>query len=424
MPKCFKCGNIQSSLKLLIAHFRIIHKLPDKYRFKCIEYECGRLFPCLNSFKKHHRRCHKVLHVSDCNTLERNIFESRKTISDDNFDSDNSNVDDIGDDFSVCNPFLSNEEFKKLVSDQSLSLICKIYAKSTLPRSQVQVVIDTFENCMTPPLCAIRSKILAVDFKNENEQKDILEMIDSFENMFDDCRTEYIRFKTLEKSGKFITPEEVVLGDEFHINSAGHMAPKSLTFQFIPPRLILKQFFELDNVFNECFFYYHKLSENNITDITNIVQSDLWKSKIEGSHGIIFPILIYFDELEIGNPLGSHSGIHKLGATYCSVPVIPRKYQSQLENIFLIMLFHSQDHKKFGNGPIFSKLIDELNFLENTGITVNLKDKVVNIKFKLMLVQGDNLGLNMTLGFSHSFNASYFCRFCKIEKKSLKNKYI
>lgn len=34
------------------------------------------------------------------------------------------------------------------------------------------------------------------------------------------------------------------------------------------------------------------------------------------------------------------------------------------------------------------------------------------------LLAGDNLGLNSILGFSESFNNTYYCRFCKVSKAS------
>lgn len=36
--------------------------------------------------------------------------------------------------------------------------------------------------------------------------------------------------------------------------------------------------------------------------------------------------------------------------------------------------------------------------------------------FTLLLILGDNLGLNSILGFDESFQANYFCRFCKTHK--------
>ena len=36
------------------------------------------------------------------------------------------------------------------------------------------------------------------------------------------------------------------------------------------------------------------------------------------------------------------------------------------------------------------------------------------VKFQLVLILGDNLGLNGILGFVESFSANCFCRICKI----------
>lgn len=83
------------------------------------------------------------------------------------------------------------------------------------------------------------------------------------------------------------------------------------------------------------------------------------------------PLILYYDDFETCNPLGSHAGIYKLGAIYFTIASIPPKYASRIENIFLAMLFHSQDRTKFGNRAIFNILLKELKNLE-------LKDYLLN----------------------------------------------
>ena len=68
---------------------------------------------------------------------------------------------------------------------------------------------------------------------------------------------------------------------------------------------------------------------------------------------------MYFDDYETW--IGSHSGIHKLGAVYITLQSIPRKFRSNLENISLAMLLHHDDHKKIGNRVAFARLISELS---------------------------------------------------------------
>lgn len=56
-----------------------------------------------------------------------------------------------------------------------------------------------------------------------------------------------------------------------------------------------------------------------------------------------------------------------------------------------------------------------MNELSNQGIPVR-HSRYHKVKFIVILVIGDNLGLNTILGFVQSFKATYFCRFCKTPK--------
>lgn len=131
---------------------------------------------------------------------------------------------------------------------------------------------------------------------------------------------------------------------------------------------------------------------------------------------IILPLFLYFDDFEVNNPLGSHAGCQKLGAVYVSLSCLPPELSSLLNNIFLASLFKSDDKKYYGNHTTFYNLITELNYLEETGITINIKNISHQVYFSLGLILGDNLGLHSILGFSENFIARYPCRFCKCSK--------
>lgn len=114
-------------------------------------------------------------------------------------------------------------------------------------------------------------------------------------------------------------------------------------------------------------------------------------------------------------------GISKCGAVYLSIPCLPPRLASKINNIFLFILFNTLDRKVFSNSIIFSKVIDELQYLENNGIVLSHNGENKCIYFKLSLILGDNLGLHSILGFTESFQASRFCRFCNIDKKNMQN---
>lgn len=131
---------------------------------------------------------------------------------------------------------------------------------------------------------------------------------------------------------------------------------------------------------------------------------------------------MYFDDYQVGNALGSKSNKNKLGAVYVSIPCLPQYLFPTLRNIFLFSLFYTQDCKDFGNQAVFNKLIEELKYLEETGITIDVINNInVKVYFKLGLILGDNLGIHSILGLTESFSAKFCCRFCKISKIDLRN---
>ncbi|XP_031359139.1 uncharacterized protein LOC116182736 [Photinus pyralis] len=152
-------------------------------------------------------------------------------------------------------------------------------------------------------------------------------------------------------------------------------------------------------------------------NITSIFQGNVWKQmKVHHKDKNMFPLYLYFDDFESCNPLGSKSGIHKIGAVYISLAGVPPLYSSTLDNILLAQLFYSSDRTEFGNKKVFTNLIQELKYLETNGICVSTKSGKYQIYFTLFAILGDNLGLNAILGFNESFNSTYFCRICKMSK--------
>lgn len=95
--------------------------------------------------------------------------------------------------------------------------------------------------------------------------------------------------------------------------------------------------------------------ESKCNDIlTSIVDGTVWKRFEEQyAEKIILSLLLYFNDFEINNPFGSHSGVHKIGAVYCTIPTILNEYSSMLENIFLLQLHNVKDHSQLRNKSIF-----------------------------------------------------------------------
>lgn len=129
------------------------------------------------------------------------------------------------------------------------------------------------------------------------------------------------------------------------------------------------------------------------------------------------PLIFYIDDLEIANPLGTSRKIHKICAIYWMLADLPSKYRSALHVIQLAALCKVADIQTFGYEKALGPLLRDLHTLEQDGVFIESIGKVV--QGTVMCVLSDNLAAHDLAGFSKSFRAEYFCRFCTATQAEL-----
>ncbi|XP_025835683.1 uncharacterized protein LOC112906156 [Agrilus planipennis] len=267
------------------------------------------------------------------------------------------------------------------------------------------------------PLSMLENKVTS-NVDNLEVKEEIKKMISCFQNMFSNLRTEWKRFDFFKRSSAFIPVESLLIGtreNDKRIKQRTILDIVESHIQYVPIEKTLQAFLQIPNVFRTISCFISNLS--NVGSICNIMQSALWADmKHNEENKLILPIFIYFDEFEINNPLGSHAGIYKIGATYFVLGCLPPQFASQLENIFLLQLHYSEDRKTFGNSVIFAKIIESCRQLEEHGINISTESGDVHVWFSVAFVLGDNLGVNAIMGLTESFSATNFCRFCYATK--------
>ncbi|CAH1109399.1 unnamed protein product [Psylliodes chrysocephalus] len=406
------CNNVYSEVKSLMTHLKLFHGVQEMSVFKCAESDCTRDFSSAASFKKHLKT-----HTFNVSNIKSNFKQETDNLK----LPVNQNVDK-----NICEPENldtfekdSSSEFNKFkitLRNKGDSVITKLYGDSTLNRKLVQTVIDSVLDLICEPMDLFKQDLLRIlgNAEVDNTKKGLVnDYFFEWDSVFMDLTSDYLRQKYLEKLGLYIKSIEYVTGERFDLLQNDVLKAKAYSAQFVPISPILKLFLELPCVFPEIIKYINDLK--CISNISNIIQTDFWKNKLKHfqQSDLVLPLFLYFDEFEIGNPLGSHAGIHKIGAIYWSIPCIPPNYRAHLENIFLVLLFHSSDLKEFGSNAIFLKLVEELTNIQENGIVIVSDQDKIKIKVSLTLCLGDNLGLNTLLGFTESFRANFFCRFCK-----------
>jgi len=312
---------------------------------------------------------------------------------------------------------VDNINNSNLPGNQIEQFLASLYANSQIPRSVVQTVTEGVTDIIRGIKGSLVNCVIEIP---PNVSDHINTTFLGIESRFSSLNTEYKRIKYYTDYSSYISPVEIVIGqslNENRNNKTFSIIPTHCTEQFIPMRDVLKKIFQLKDILKDTIDYVNKIKSCDSV-LINFIQGSVWEKKMKdyGENQIVLPIFLFFDDYEVG----SYSGIHKLGAVYFTIPCIPIHLQSSLSNIFLALLFHSSDRQQFGNHIIIRPLINELNYLRDTGIEIESDKFKGNIKFELGLIVGDNLGIHSITGFVESFSSNYPCRVCKIRKEGMK----
>ncbi len=150
---------------------------------------------------------------------------------------------------------------------------------------------------------------------------------------------------------------------------------------------------------------------NNDGLLTSYCDGMQWKQHELNGQNVIL-LRLYGDDVELGNPLGSHKMLYKVGLIYYQFEQLPAEMLSKLNNIYLALCYYTEDLKVHGWKSVLAPLITELHDLETRGVDLLINGISVNYKVILSRITGDNLFLNSILGFVESFSAHYPCRHC------------
>lgn len=401
---CFMCKRQFFTTKTLVRHIKFYHPFLPKYQ--CGQSNCDRSYKDLSGLHRH--LGYHFFHSDQANSVQKtSVFDDKLIVNESNLPLIKS---------SIINKELSSVENNEEGIESILcGFITKLYGNSSLNRSIIRVMMNCSYELISSILTYIRNKIAAPEIL-DTISNDINEVFQKF-------ATEYQILKYLKEKKLYIQPCNFAIGTTDSIAQIStpnypEICIKTISGRKISIKEILEFFLKLPNVFKEmeAFIVSEENSDGGV--YTSVFQGTLWKSVKKRFPGkSVLPILLFFDDFEPLNPLGSRAGIYKLGAVYMSLASIPPKYCSLLENIFLVQLFFASDRSTYGNEITFRNLINELKYLETEGISIEINGQKERVYFVLFLLLGDNLGLNSLLGFVESFSAEHYCRLCLAPKK-------
>ncbi|KAL7299189.1 hypothetical protein TKK_0007785 [Trichogramma kaykai] len=228
-----------------------------------------------------------------------------------------------------------------------LHIILELYANPSLPRSIVDRVIGFFNNFNRQIFMpSLKKDVLEILQKDINVSKETFVNLDvlfkRYSCIYDKVDSEKKIMNILKQKG-FKEPKDYLIGSK--IENSLHdddftEIPDNIPLkgQWVCLKNTLKNFFEVPGTSTGIRNYMHQLSLDNDC-LSNFVQGKLWKNKYaQSNQGIVLPLYIFYDELEVGNPLGAHAGENKFGAIYSSIATLSPNIASRLDFFFWIDL--------------------------------------------------------------------------------------
>lgn len=195
------------------------------------------------------------------------------------------------------------------------------------------------------------------------------------------------------------------------------------SFQYIPILKSLQQILNcktfLDKVIN--LKSPHQIQTDKI-QYTSFYGGINYKENLQLSTECGISLILYVDDFEICNPLGTSRKKYKICGVYWTLGNLPPSCHSSLSNIHLATLIHTDDVKCYGFDSVLKPLGDDLITLEKQGLFIASLGKTV--KGFVHCVVADNLGAHSIAGLVENFSGTYVCRFCTAKNVDIQTKEV
>ena len=224
---------------------------------------------------------------------------------------------------------LSNLSVEKLL-ESTFQLISDLHADPTVTNKQIQNVTSKFDSFLNSPFVNDLKDLILFN-TNKNMSLKVRDEFESFQSISKKINTQHKRLAHLEGNKLYIKPKFVKFGSQSREKKrkrSNSDSWRSINFFGFSA----KNFFELPNIFDQTHRYYCGLLSNSDV-ISNVIQINFWRNTIQKAEGsIVYPLYIFVDAFETGNPLGPNAGKNKLNGVYTSVACLPPEHRSKLSN--------------------------------------------------------------------------------------------
>lgn len=283
-------------------------------------------------------------------------------------------------------------------------------SNTNLNQTSFSTVLKTFQNIMCETVSFLTENSANIeDLKaNGTEVKSLIEKRNSIHK----------HLKSVHDEHYIVSSKVIILGEREEIRCVDNVDVSVLikdTAQYFPILELLKLILQNDNLRG---LIENESTEGNFWNYKLYTDSQEFKShSLFRQYPKALRILLYSDDIELVNPIGAKTGIHKLTMFYFKILNFPPYFNAKVENVFLLAIAYTYDVKRYGYKKVLESFMIDLNLLED-GITLKLNGEDYFIIGTLVKYTGDALAAAEIMEML-SPSSVRFCRSCVITRNDL-----
>ncbi|XP_066931778.1 uncharacterized protein [Clytia hemisphaerica] len=455
--RCLLCNYFQAlSVRLLLDHYRSVHANQSSFNVKCNVDGCVATFSLYNSLYKHITRKHKEVYHQQPYAIqgrqqpngEIQLNEEEEAVPDgiehvqyevDQHEGDDaiplaaesssssSDVSDSEDDEQEQQQEVDNND-DNLIENSQLNLkkcaamfLLKSKERKKLSQATTEKIKDNV-SCLVSQHCDILKAKLIQEL-GVTEQEDLAKVDEIFQdggNIFEGLSTEAQLKSFIKSTFSHVKPIEIVLGSILKRKRKKKelvLSEKNETYMYIPILETLEQMLNNTRIASLILRRPRFTGNGYFYDIFD--GSVYTKDQYFKDHPTALAIMLFHDELEICNPLGSAATKYKIDMYYYCVANTSPKYRSRVCAVQLLAIAPASHVKKYGVGKILSPIIDDLILLYH-GHVMSLNNEEQTVFGKVVVFLGDTLGQHLWGGFKEGVGGAFIkCRHCLCDFETL-----
>ena len=344
--------------------------LQIQWPLKCCQLSCIKTFSNAIMYKKHvvkhipDLNHGKILNLKKTNELIKNCSNSSNDEASDSYNHNMNETDIIeeAEELDYCD--LSNEGIKTEIKNKAFKLINHFRAKNQLSNILLNEIISMFGDFINDLIEIVKDKTADLIELSQAQREKISDFYSIIVNPFDFMSSVYKQQNSLEDSGFYVAPRAINIGkrnDTLMKNGKSIIVSKDITFEYVSIGDTLEKLLENGEYLNTIKLY----ATNMVYDPSYYKSHPLFKNNKN------LRIILYYDDLEMCNALGDSAGIYKGGMFYFTIANLTRKHYSNLKNIYLVAVSHSEDFKTFGYNSALELIMNDIKKLEAEGICID-----------------------------------------------------